>query len=116
MKTIIAACLLALLPLTQIAHAGDYLSELEAEADTISDNNISSQKTQPTEDLKLSELQIAQLEEFEATLQRELPSTYKLYIRLPPGKRLIIVENYFLNNKQMTSATKQLFNLYFENK
>lgn len=115
-KTLLFAInLFALTLFTPIAQANDYLSELEAEANSIIDNNTSSQNTILDEELKLSDLQKSQVNEFEQTLKNDFPSTYKMYyIHLAPEKRLIVVENYFKNNKQMSSATKKLFSLYIK--
>lgn len=101
---------------SQLSMANDYLSELEAEAQSIQENKGNNQGSNMYASLKLDNNQQAQITEFESTLKEGLPSTYKLFTRLSPQKRMVVVESYFLNNKQLSAATKQLFNLYFENK
>lgn len=102
----------------------DFLKELEAEAEQISQDHpepapvtkgTSNTTTivNPSAQIQLTEAQQKNQKEFEEALKHQLPGTYKLYMRLSGEQRLVVVEAYITNDKKMAMATRQLFNLYF---
>ena len=93
---------------------GDYLDELNAEA-TDTGNLIKQgkqNKNSPSE-VNSSDVKSDIKEEFEKLLEFELPSTYKFYIKLPPQDQNKVIQTYS-QNKKMSSASKMIFDLYFE--
>jgi len=102
----------------------DFLKELDAEADEIiskkaspvagsSSNNSSATQVNPSAEPALTEEQKKNKNEFESALRNQLPGTYKLYMRLNHEQRLVVVETYITNDRKMAVATRQLFNMYF---
>jgi hypothetical protein len=81
---------------------------LEAEAkssDHIQDNNqLNAQQF---------EAQNKRKKEFEVRLAKELPATFRTYRILSREDKLMVINTYFENKKNMPVATRLLFNLYF---
>lgn len=117
MEKIFRSLVLAVLALTATVAAAaevDYLSELNAEAD--SDISASAKEgANPSSIKNISDAKIKQKKDFEMALNNKLPSTYKLYKRLPFEQKMVVVETYLSNNKRMTVATSLMFDLYFKN-
>lgn len=92
----------------------DYLSELNAEADSDT-GALVNENTKSPSNSKLSDAKIKQKKDFELALNNKLPSTYKLYKRLPLEQKMVVVETYVSNDKKMPVATSLMFDLYFKN-
>ena len=102
----------------------DYLKELEAEAEKSanvstskpnksnrSGNNPRSNSTNRASGNSANN----QRERFEQLLQFELPSTYKFYNKLNSEKKAVVFEAYKRTEK-LSTASKIIFDLYFEQK
>lgn len=90
-----------------IAADDDYLSALEQEA-----NNLSqTQKTAKPADKETK----SQQARFEHLLKFERPSTYHFYTQLSVGEKKKVITT-FKENKKLSVASKQIFDLYFEHK
>ena len=117
MEKIFRSLVLVLLVLTSsvaLAAEVDYLSELNAEAN--SELNTSAKEgANPSSIKNISDTKIKQKKDFEMALNNKLPSTYKLYKRLPFEQKMVVVETYLSNDKRMTVATSLMFDLYFKN-
>lgn len=92
----------------------DYLNELNAEAD-IDVSTSANESMNPASMKNISDAKIKQKKDFEMVLNNKLPSTYKLYKRLPFDQKMVVVETYMSNNRSMTVATSLMFDLYFKN-
>ncbi len=105
---------------TAISADDPYLQALEAEAED--SNNIN--KTPVTHHTETSQplpdadsLQIAERQkEFTARLSKELPATTRAYNKLSIENKVKVIDSYFNSDRNMTMATRLLFNLYFKTK
>lgn len=116
MENIFRSLVLVLLAFTgtvAVAAEVDYLNELNAEAE--SDVSASANAAENPSNKNISAAKIKQKKDFEMALNNKLPSTYKLYKRLPFDQKMVVVETYLSNNKRMPVATSLMFDLYFKN-
>jgi len=99
-----------------------YLQALEAEAESSSNFKKNTQpsgadKKQSIADQEGSRLnQKIRHDEFNRTLSKELPATTRAYNKLTDENKQKVVDAYFANKKNMSVATRLLFNLYFKQK
>jgi len=104
-----------LLPLEVSATSSDdsYLQALDAEAE--SSSNLQNKKPLTYEkDPRLN--QKMRHNEFNKRLSKELPATTRAYNKLTNENKQKVVDTYFANKKNMSVATRLLFNLYFKQK
>ena len=92
----------------------DYLNELNAEADSDT-GALENENAKSPSNTKIAEAKMKQKKDFELALNNKLPSTYKLYKRLPLEQKMVVVETYVSNDKKMPVATSLMFDLYFKN-
>ena len=52
--------------------------------------------------------------EFSDKLESTLPNTYLIYKKLSKGQKGLVVEAYFVNERSMAEASRQIFNIYFK--
>jgi len=52
--------------------------------------------------------------EFSDKLESSLPNTYLIYKKLSKGQKGLVVEAYFVNDRSMAEASRQIFNIYFK--
>ncbi len=98
-----------------------YLKELEAEAESSSHvadkkNSSSTKKTISAEQKKALLMAENNEREFKAILKNELPATYNAYKKLGDSDKTQVVNLYLDSGKDVTAATRLLFNLYFKSK
>jgi len=108
-RTLVVCALFVALP--AIAVDDDYLKALESEADdtgTVNQNPTRNSQSGTTKSGKNNAK-----EDFEKLLEFELPSTYKFYTKLNPTDQNKVVRHYN-QEKKMSSASKLIFDLYFE--
>lgn len=90
----------------------DYMKALEAEAMELqnfeSPPDGNSDATAPTSEVSPRE------NEFASALKAALPNTYLVYQKLSPVQKGLVVEAYFVNNRSMAEASRQIFNIYFK--
>jgi hypothetical protein len=95
------------------AEDSSYLDALQSEAEELSNFD----QTQPTPNTPAegasSEFAAKQVE-FENTLQSELRNTYTIYRKLSPQQKALVVEAYFASGKKISVASRQIFNIYFQ--
>ncbi|WP_455205309.1 hypothetical protein [Kaarinaea lacus] len=96
-----------------------YLDILEQEAESsarLSNNPSTSQKRRSTSKPKPAAANSINKDEqikFEQLLQFELPSTYRFYTKLSLEEQGKVV-NVFVKDKKLSSASKLIFDLYFD--
>jgi len=115
--------LLFFLYLTQATASDDsYLQALEAEAEA--SNNLqkniqpsdSKNKQTQTDQNKLHLSQQVKHDEFSKELSKELLVTIRAYNKLTDENKQKVVDAYFNSDKNMSVATRLLFNLSFKQK
>ncbi len=106
--------LLAFTGTVAVAAEVDYLNELNAEAESEASASAN-EGANSASHKNISDAKIKQKKDFEMALNNKLPSTYKLYKRLPFEQKMVVVETYLSNNKRMPVATSLMFDLYFKN-
>jgi len=119
---LVFACLCVVTFFVGTATAADddaYLDMLEQEAESsaqLSNNPTTSQKRRPTGKPKPATAnpvnKDAQIK-FEQLLQFELPSTYRFYTKLSLDDQDKVVKVFIKDNK-LSSASKLIFDLYFD--
>lgn len=106
---------------TNICAASDdaYLKALEAEAQNLhsaeqqSGKSAANEPSKNTDPDKTVETQNnIRKSDFETVLKKQLPNTYTIYTRLTPEQKMMVVELYFANDKNMAVASKQVFDFY----
>ena len=121
-KTICAAIYVILiafsLNITAYADAqeDDYLKALESEAGELKDfeapadskNNEAGNLAKVADEISPKE------KEFSDKLASSLPNTYLIYKKLSKGQKGLVVEAYFVNERSMAEASRQIFNIYFK--
>jgi hypothetical protein len=88
----------------------NYLNEVDAE----SSESIHSRTKYSEKDKLLLIKQNNNRNAFEVRLENQFPTTYRTYRMLPAIKKIQVVEVYFKTNKNMTIATRLIYQLYFE--
>ncbi|VAW59032.1 hypothetical protein MNBD_GAMMA08-796 [hydrothermal vent metagenome] len=98
-----------------------YLKELEAEVESsshVADKEVSSSTKKALSAEKNKALLMAENneKEFKAILKNELPATYNAYKKLNDNDKTQVVNLYLDSGKDVSAATRLLFNLYFKTK
>jgi hypothetical protein len=115
-RLLYALVVCALFTVPAIAADDDYLKALESEADdtgslTQKPTNTQNATSPSSQDVK--GVKNSAKENFEKLLEFELPSTYKFYTKLTPVDQNKVVRHYN-QEKKMSTASKLIFDLYFE--
>ncbi len=97
--------------LPAMAADDDYLKALESEADDT--GSLTTKQTNNSQAASSNSGNNKAKENFEKLLEFELPSTYKFYKKLNPNDQSKVVRLYG-KEKKMSSASKLIFDLYFE--
>ena len=89
-----------------------YLKELEAEAGGNSvpganDSELSNQS-------EIVGTEPPQKKMFEVKLFDDRPATFKMYLKLPEEEKSKVVDAYFSNDKDMETASRLIFDLYYK--
>ncbi|MCW8910637.1 MAG: hypothetical protein OQK76_08475 [Gammaproteobacteria bacterium] len=115
--------ILMMLSLSITAHANqqdDYLRALETEASELKDfkpppdamnteaADIAENTVKAIDDMSPKE------KEFSDRLKSTLPNTYLIYQKLSKSQKGLVVESYFVNDRSMAEASRQIFNIYFK--
>ena len=98
------------------AQEDDYLKALESEAGELKDfeppadsgNNEAGNLVKAADEVSPKE------KEFAEKLASSLPNTYLIYKKLSKGQKGLVVEAYFVNERSMAEASRQIFNIYFK--
>ena len=94
----------------------DYINALESEAGELKDfeppadsgNNEAGNLVKAADEVSPKE------KEFAEKLASSLPNTYLIYKKLSKGQKGLVVEAYFVNERSMAEASRQIFNIYFK--
>ena len=90
-----------------------YLDALQSEAEELSNFDQTQPSANAPADGPTSEFAAKQIE-FENTLQNELRNTYTIYRKLSAPQKALVVEAYFASGKKISVASRQIFNIYFQ--
>ena len=98
------------------AQNDSYMQELNAEADELDtfDPEAETNQESALEKQENSDAALARKKEFEQALKAELKNTYTVYRMLSPQEKATVVEIYFVNDKKIAVASRQIFNFYFK--
>ena len=122
-KTICAViyAILMALSLNSAAYADaqedDYLKALESEAGDLKDFEPPAEVANGDADGNVTKAvdEVSPKEkEFAETLKAALPNTFLIYKKLSKGQKGLVVEAYFVNDRSMAEASRQIFNIYFK--
>lgn len=94
-----------------------YLKALESEAEELDASVVSTSTNTSTESTASDKNALSAREkEFSDKLKGMLPNTHLIYEKLTSTQKGLVVEAYFVNDKSMAEASKQIFNIYFNKK
>ena len=98
------------------AQEDDYLKALESEAVELKDFEPSadSKNDEAGNLAKVADEMSSKEKEFSDKLKSSLPNTYLIYKKLSKGQKGLVVEAYFVNERSMAEASRQIFNIYFK--
>ena len=99
------------------AQEDDYLKALESEAGELKDFDITADSTSneiANSAAKTADEISPKENEFSDALKSALPNTFLIYQKLSKAQKGLVVEAYFVNDRSMAEASRQIFNIYFK--
>ena len=113
-KFFLSISLLFLMTCSGVALAADdpYLKELEAE---VGGNSVSgANDPELSNQSEIVGTESPQKKVFEVKLLDDKPATFKTYLKLPEEEKSKVVDAYFGNDKDMETASRLIFDLYYK--
>jgi len=96
----------------------EYLRAIESEAVELKDFEPPPDATEAANAAQSSVKDVNEVspkeKEFSDRLKSALPNTYLIYQKLSKVQKGLVVESYFVNDRSMAEASRQIFNIYFK--
>lgn len=103
------------LPVQANSEEDAYLRELESEAGELKDFEPTADSTTHNSDTAQAAEGVSPKEqEFSDRLKSSLPNTFLIYEKLSKSQKGLVIESYYVNEKSMAEASRQIFNIYFK--